>query len=135
MVLTAISAYLEVLPKAFTYSTNTLPPHVNWTLNKPVSVWSLSISNVDALHYYVIYLFLAVPFQSIKGVYFLFWCIVVHLHKYGYFYLTEGKALVYQISCFINSGRYSTNPTPGPVIELDSIKKVLSLDLPVALSP
>jgi len=57
MILTAISDYLEALPKAFTYSTNTLPPRVSWTLNKPVSVWSLSISNVDALHDYVIYLF------------------------------------------------------------------------------
>ena len=75
------------------------------------------------------------PFQTRKGEDFYYWCIVLHLHKLGYFYLQEGRKLAYLISQYINTGRYSTNPNPGKAPSLPDIKKVLNLNLPVTLTP
>lgn len=72
-------------------------------------------------------------FQTRKG--FHYWCIVLHLHKLGYFYLQEGRNLAYLISQYVNTGRYSTNPNPSKAPSLTLIKKVLNLNLPVTLTP
>jgi hypothetical protein len=73
------------------------------------------------------------PFQSRKGVDFYYWCIVLHLHKLGYFYLQEGRNLAYLISLYVNRGRYSTNSNPGIAPSFTDIEKVLNLNLPVTL--
>ena len=78
---------------------------------------------------------LNMPFQTRKSKDFLLWCLVLHLHKQGYFYLLEGRALVYLISQYINDGRYSTNVHRGKTPEISDINQVLSLKLPVALQP
>lgn len=75
------------------------------------------------------------PFQTRKGEDFYYWCIVLHLHKLGYFYLQEGRNLAYLISHFKNTGRYSSNPNPGKAPNLALINKVLNLNLPVTLTP
>lgn len=75
------------------------------------------------------------PFKTRKNVDFYFWCIVLHFHKLGYFYLQEGKTLAYMISQYVNSGRYSTNSNQVQAPGLTLIKKVLNLNLPVKLSP
>ena len=75
------------------------------------------------------------PFQTRKGEDFYYWCIVLHLHKLGYFYLQEGRKLAYLISQYVNTGRYSTNPNQVQAPSLTEIKKVLNLNLPVTLTP
>ena len=77
------------------------------------------------------------PFQTRKGedFYALRGCIVLHLHKLGYFYLQEGRNLAYKISQYVNSNRYSTNPNPGKTPSLIEINKVLNLNLPVTIIP
>lgn len=74
-------------------------------------------------------------FQTRKGLDFHLWCIVLHFHKFGYFYLQEGRNLAYEISLYANSGRYSTKPNPVQVPSLTEINKVLNLNLPVTLTP
>ena len=63
------------------------------------------------------------PFQTRKGEYFYYRCIVLHLLKLGYFYLQKGRNLAYLISQFINTGRYRSNPNPGKAPSLALIKK------------
>lgn len=59
----------------------------------------------------------------------------LRIHKYGYFYMPEGRSLVLEISKSINTARYSNKPDSVKLVELDQINKVLSLDLPVKLTP
>lgn len=53
--------------------------------------------------------FLDMPFQSRKSLDFYYWCLVLHFHKFGYFYLSEGCKLSYKISNSTNKNRYCTN--------------------------
>jgi hypothetical protein len=97
--------YLEFLPQGFIFSINSLPLFVNNTLHSNKTVYVISITNIDALYDYLIFLLLDMPFQTRKGVDFYFWSIALHLHKLGYFYLKEGFNLVSEISKYINNGR------------------------------
>lgn len=74
-------------------------------------------------------------FQTRKSIDFFFWCLVVYLHKFGYFYLPEGRTLVLDISNSINTARYSNKPNAVKLVEFEQINKVLSIDLPVKLTP
>lgn len=85
MVMDAIIAFLQSLPKSFAFSLNTLPPHVSNSLNTATSVTAISINNIDALYDYLMFFLLGMPFQTRKGVVFYFWCLVLHFHKFGYF--------------------------------------------------
>lgn len=49
--------------------------------------------------------------------------------------MPEGRSLVLEISKSINTARYSNKPDSVKLVELDQINKVLSLDLPVKLTP
>jgi hypothetical protein len=60
--------------------------------NKTVSV--ISITNIDALYDYLMFLLLDMPFQTRIRIDFYLWSIALHLHKLGYFYLKEGFNLV-----------------------------------------
>jgi len=90
MVLQGIALYLESLPQGFTFSINSLPLVVNNTTHSNNTVYVISITNIDALYDYLVFLLLDMPFQTRKGVDFYFWSIALHLHKLGYFYLKEG---------------------------------------------
>ena len=70
-----------------------------------------------------------------KSIDFIYWCLAIHLHKYGYFYTSEGRSLVLDISKSINTARYSNKPNPVKLIGLDQINKILSIDLPIKLTP
>jgi len=135
MVMDAIIAFLQSLPKRFLFSLNTLPPHVSNSLNTSTSVSAISISSIDALYDYLMFFLLDMPFQTRKGVDFYYWCIILHFHKFGYFYLSEGKALVVRIANYINDGRYSTNPEKGIAPSNDEIISLLNIPLPVSLTP
>lgn len=134
-VLEAIANYLQTIPKGFKFSLKSKAPTINNSFNKKTNVSVISILSIDALYDYLLFFLLDMPFQTRKGVDFHYWCIVLHLHKLGYFYLQEGRNLVYLISQYVNTGRYSTNPNPGKAPSLTLIKKVLNLNLPVTLTP
>ena len=134
-VLETIAKYLQSTPKGFEFSLRSESPNAINSLNKKTDVSVISISNIDALYDYLLFFLLDLPFQTRKGIYFYYWCIVLHLHKLGYFYLQEGRNLAYLISQYINTGRYSTNPNPVKAPSLTYIKEVLSLDLLVTLTP
>jgi hypothetical protein len=135
MVLQGIALYLESLPQGFTFSINSLPLVVNNTTHSNNTVYVISITNIDALYDYLVFLLLDMPFQTRKGVDFYFWSIALHLHKLGYFYLKEGFNLVSEIAKYINNGRYSTNINKVSPPSLENVNKVLELTLPVKLTP
>lgn len=134
-VLEAITSYLHSLPKGFTISLRTAAPTVNKNLNNRTSVSVISIVNIDALYDYLLFFFLSMPFQTRKSEDFYFWSIALHLHKLGYFYLSEGRVLVYKISQYVNNGRYSTNHNLVIAPSLSDIDRLLDLKLPVTLQP
>ena len=134
-VLEAIANYLKSIPKGFQFSVKSVSPTVNFSINKKTSVSVISIVNIDTLYDYLLFFLLDMSFQTRKGVDFHFWCIVLHLHKLGYFYLQEGRNLTYKISQQVNTNRYSTNPNPAQAPSLTEINKVLNLNLPVTLTP
>lgn len=135
MVMVAIIAFLQSLPKRFIFSLNTLPPHVSNSLNTSTSVSAISISSIDALYDYLMFFLLDMPFQTRKGIDFYYWCLILHFHKFGFFYLSEGKALVVRIASYINDGRYSTNPAKGIAPSNDEIINLLNAPLPISLTP
>lgn len=135
MVLTAIANFLQSLPKGFTFSNRSAVPLVHNRLDVRTSISVISIINIDSLYDYLLFFLLDMPFQTRKAEDFYFWSIVLHLHKFGHFYLTEGRLLVYQISQYINTGRYSTNSNRVIAPSLSDIKQVLDLKLPVILQP
>jgi hypothetical protein len=108
MVLEGITNYLQSLPKGFTFRLRTTVPNIINRLDS-TSVSVISILNIDALYDYLMFFLLNLPFQTRKSEDFYFWSIALHLHKLGYFYLPEGRILVYKISKYVNKGRYSTN--------------------------
>ena len=134
-VLEAIASYLKSIPKEFQFSVKSVSPTVNFSINKKTSVSVISIVNIDTLYDYLLFFLLDMSFQTRKGVDFHFWCIVLHLHKLGYFYLQEGRNLAYKISQYVNTNRYSTNPNPAQAPSLTEINKVLNINLPVTLTP
>jgi LAGLIDADG endonuclease. len=135
MVLDAIASYLQSLPKGFTFSSKTAAPTVINNLNNRTSVSVISIVNIDALYDYLMFFLLDIPFQTRKSEDFFFWSLALHLNKLGYFYLPEGRVLVYKISQYVNKGRYSTNPVLVVGPSLSEINRVLDIKLPVTLQP
>ncbi len=89
ILLEAIAVYLKSLVKGFTFSVNTSSPVIGMTLNKRTSVSVLSISNIDSLYDFLMYFLLDMPFQTRKGEDYDYWCLVLHMHKLGYFYFSE----------------------------------------------
>ena len=135
MVLKAITIYLESLPKGFTFSTHSAVPLVTNTFNDRTSVSVISILNIDILYDYLMFFLLDMPFQTRKSEDFYYWSLVLHLHKLGHFYLPKGRVLVYQISKYVNKGRYSTNLNCVLAPSFSDINQVLELKLPVTLQP
>jgi len=72
------------------------------------------------------YFLLDMPFQTRKGEDSYYWCIVLHMHKLGYFYLSEGRFLTANIANYINKGRYSNNQDKS----LDLQLKLLAMFYP-----
>nr|YP_010470483.1 LAGLIDADG endonuclease [Inonotus hispidus]UVF37971.1 LAGLIDADG endonuclease [Inonotus hispidus] len=135
MVLIAIANYLQLLPKTFTFSQQPKIPQVLKTLNPRTTVSVISVVKIDALYDYLRFFLLNMPFQTRKAGDFYYWSLVLHLHKFGYFYLPEGCILVYKISQYVNKGRYSTKPNRFLATSFSDIKQVLALKLPVTLKP
>lgn len=135
MVLEAITHYLTTLPNLFGSVVISPSPIVSNTLNQRTSVNVLAISNIDALHDYLAFMLLSMPFQTRKSVDFMYWCLALHFHKYGYYYLPQGRAVILAISRYINGSRYSNAECPTSPPDMQSILDVLSLVLPITLTP
>jgi hypothetical protein len=136
MVLEAISDYLKSLPQSFPFTLISPAPAISTTIHKGTLVSVISMSSIDALYDYIMFFLLAMPFQTRKGIDFSYWCVVLHFHKFGYFYLTQGRIVTAMIAKFINSGRYSNNKdgvSQEPLAE--DINNVLASDLPVKITP
>jgi hypothetical protein len=134
-VLETIANYLQLLPKCFTFTQYSKIDKIHSTLNNRTSVSVISILNIDSLYDYLMFFLLSMPFQTRKSQDFYFWCLVLHLHKIGYFYLPEGRILVQKISQYANKGRYSNNSNPINAPTLSEINEVLSLNVPIKLEP
>lgn len=133
MVLNAIALFLQSLPKSFPFTLNSLPPVVANSLNKKTNVSVITVNSIDALYDYLMFFLLAIPLQTRKSLDFLYWCLVLHFHKFGHFYLPEGRAAVNQIVQYANKGRYSNNPDKLSAPDLSNIENILGLTLPVLL--
>lgn len=133
VVLDAIVVFLTTLPNGFSFTHNSNPVSVGSVVNKRTDVKVLSINNVDVLHDTLAYFFLEMPFQTRKQVDFLYWCIVLYMHKFGHFYLPEGRALAVSIANYINGRRYTNAAVAAvmPVINPALFEAVL----PVQLTP
>lgn len=134
MVLENIKLYLESIPKVTIFSKFETTLNFSKTLHKDTNVYVISLSNIDALHDYLVPFLLSMPFQTRKATDFSYWNLGIYLHKYGYIYLPEGRTLVNEISKSINKNRYSNSIIKSNLPDLISIKKVLDFDLPIKLS-
>ena len=68
MVLDAISLFLSSIPNGFEFTVNSLPMHINSTINTTTRVLVLSNHSVDALHDYLAHFLQGMEFQTRKSV-------------------------------------------------------------------
>lgn len=132
-VLKAIESFLLKLPLQNTEGNQEF--NVHFALNTRTGVYSLTIISIDALFYYIVPCFMSMSFNTRKSLDFKYWVISVIMHKYGYYYLPEGKKLALQISSATNKFRYTNSAANN--IELpneDSISKLLALPAPFDIS-
>ena len=126
-VLNAIEIYLTNIFKESTKAISGHKFHVKYTLNKRRDVYSMTVEKIETNFYYIVPLFESMSFLTRKGLYYHYWVISVIMHKFGYYYLPEGKKIALQISSATNKYRYTTNISNK--IELpdyDSISKLLA---------
>ena len=135
IVLENIINYLISLPKGFVFSRFKTTLKLSNTFHKSTNVNVIALSNIDALHDYLTPFLLTMSFQTRKGIDFVYWSLALNLHKFGYFYVPEGRSLVKNISNSINTARYSNKKTSAILPSLETINNVLSLDLPIKLTP
>lgn len=129
LVLQAIEEYLK--------NTLKLPNDkevIKYSLNQGTGVYSMVIYTVDINFHYIVPFFESMTFFSRKGVDYLYWVIVVIIHKLGYFYLPEGKKIALQISSATNKSRYTTNLTKTELPSDESISKLLAQTPPFDIS-
>ena len=134
IVLENIIKYLESLSKGFVFSNFNTKLKLSKTLHKNTNVYVIVLSNIDALHDYLTPFLLTMSFQTRKNLDFFYWSLALHLFKFGYFYVAEGRSLVKDISNSINTARYSNKNVSNLLPNIDSINKVLSINLPVKLT-
>ena len=135
IVLESIIKYIKSLPKSFLFSKFDTPLKISKTLHKNTNVYVIVITNIEILHDYFTPFLLSMSFKSRKNVNFFYWAFALYLHKYGYFSVKEGRSLVNNISNSINTARYSNKNSLSILQNLDIINSVLSIDLPVKLTP
>lgn len=131
-----ISPYLGSLSSLFSYSDYSPSIQISSVLNKRTDVLSISNSNIDSLHDIFVYHFLPYPFQTRKATDFHYWCLVLYMHKFGYYYTSEGRELCVTIANYVNKSRYSNASDTSVVITEPVISSTLfSSNLPVKLIP
>lgn len=136
-VMTDIEEYLSGLPNTFLFTKNS--PILKAYRTSPLSISKnqrvivLSYQNIDSLHDTLAYFLLDLSFQTRKNTDFLYWCLVLYMHKFGHFYLTKGRELTIAISKYINASRYSNSgkEVTKPILDLQIFETLL----PVILTP
>lgn len=96
-----------------------------YSLNKATGVYSMVVQKVDINFYYILPFFESLTFFSRKNIDYLYWVIVILIHKLGFYYLAEGKKMALDISSATNKYRYTTNSLKK--IELPNIEFILKL--------
>jgi len=88
-------------------------------LNKSSNVIVISVKSIDTLFDILLPTMKKYRFQTRKGLDFQYWCVILYMHKYGYFYLDEGRNLTTKIARYINKSRYSNRKlqVEAPVID------------------
>ena len=112
-ILDIINTYLGSIPKGISTTKSTALPLLTVNFNTKTNVFSYIINNIDVLFDYIIPFFQGLEFQTRKFKDFELWYVAVKLHKFGYFYESNGRKLLMSIASSINKHRYSTNPK-GP---------------------
>jgi hypothetical protein len=131
-VLEAIETYLLNLFEKYFGSASNFKVKVTYTLNKGTGVYSMTITSIDTIYEYLIPLFESMPFYTRKNLDYLYWVLSVIIHKFGYYYLPEGKKIALQISSGTNKYRYSSNKAHLSQIELPSNESISKLLLQTA---
>jgi len=136
-VLNAIERYLSNIFKNF--SDNSHEFKVRYTLNKGTGVYSMTVEKIEPLFSNIVPFFESMEFFTRKYVDFHYWVLSVVIHRFGYFYLPEGKKIALQISSATNKNRYSTKKlnktelaSPQGSAELPSVEAISKL---LALQP
>nr|YP_008964966.1 LAGLIDADG endonuclease [Annulohypoxylon stygium]AHB33525.1 LAGLIDADG endonuclease [Annulohypoxylon stygium] len=107
---------------------------IKYSLNQGTGVYSMVIYTVDINFHYIVPFFESMTFFSRKGEDYLYWVIVVIIHKLGYFYLPDGKKIALLISSATNKFRYTTSLTKTELPSDESISKLLAQTPPFDLS-
>lgn len=132
-ILENINKILLELPNLFYGSSIISPLNTNQTFNIRTNVLSLAVNSIDSLHDIIVLNFLSLEFQTQKIVEFMYWALVLYMHKFGYFYLPEGRKLAVKISNYINKSRYSNSGKNPPIPEIN--QSIFETPLPVNLKP
>lgn len=129
-VLKAIEAFLLDLFKDF--NTGNSEFVVQYTLNTKTEVYSLTVVSVDTLFYYILPYFEYMVFFTRKALDYYYWAICVVIHKFGYYYLPQGKKMALQISSGTNKYRYSSTniESETKLPSEDTISKLLEISPP-----
>ena len=74
--------------------------------------------------------------RAIKKVDFEYWCILVYMHKFGYFYLPKGRKIAVDTCNYINKSRYSNrnNSVINPELDISFLTMKLIMQLPCTMS-
>jgi len=83
--------------------------NVLYTLNRRTGVYSMTVMSIDSLYSYIVPLFQSMLFLTRKAIDFKYWVISLKMHKFGYYYLPEGKKIALQISSATNKYCYTTS--------------------------
>jgi len=101
--------------------------HVKYTLNKKTGVYSITLEKIDSIFCHILPLFESMSFFTRKSIDYHYWIISVVMHKFGYYYLPEGKKIALQISSGTNKHRYSTNDLNKTELpSVDSISRLFA---------
>ena len=136
-VLKAIESFLKELFSDSSSAIGDKEFKIDYALNSQTGVYSMTVLKMDTLYNYIVPLFNSMPFYTRKALDFYYWAISVIIHKYGYYYLPDGKKIALQISQSTNKYRYTSARSKGDKVEFpsdDSISKLFSLPAPFDLT-
>ena len=72
IVLDNITTFIKSLPKGFNFSNFNTKLELSKTLHKSTNVYVIVLSNIDALHDYLVPFFISMNFQTRKGIDFIY---------------------------------------------------------------
>ena len=132
-VLNAIETFLSDLFKEFKNTTGNQEFVVHYALNSKTGVYSMTVVGIDSLFNYIVPYFESMLFLTRKALDYHYWVISVIMHKFGYYYLPEGKKMALQISSGTNKYRYTSAKIENKIglPSDDSISKLLALAPPL----